>query len=98
MDRRVVIAAKRVCSRTAGKEDETISGSEPASDAVDRRNVAGKPTNASAAWLMKERKLFAARLRKENEIAVSRSFLGVIYCTLKNNRVFADFPNFVLTS
>jgi transposase len=31
-------------------------------------------------------------------IALSRKFLGVIYYTLKNNWVFADFPNFVLAS
>jgi transposase len=29
-------------------------------------------------------------------IATARKFLGVIYRTLKNNWVFADFPNFVL--
>jgi len=29
-------------------------------------------------------------------IALARKFLGVIYHTLKNNWVFADFPNFVL--
>jgi transposase len=29
-------------------------------------------------------------------IASSRKFLGIIYCTLKYNWVFADFPNFVL--
>ncbi len=31
-------------------------------------------------------------------IALARKFLGVIYHTLKNNWVFADFPNFVLAS
>ena len=29
-------------------------------------------------------------------IALARKFLGVIYRTLKNRWVFADFPNFVL--
>ena len=29
-------------------------------------------------------------------IAVARKFLGIIYRTLKNDWVFADFPNFVL--
>jgi len=29
-------------------------------------------------------------------IATARKFLGIIYHTLKNNWVFADFPNFVL--
>jgi hypothetical protein len=29
-------------------------------------------------------------------IATARKFLGIIYRTLKNNWVFADFPNFVL--
>ena len=29
-------------------------------------------------------------------IATARKFLGIIYSTLKNNWVFADFPNFVL--
>lgn len=29
-------------------------------------------------------------------IALARKFLGIIYRTLKNNWVFADFPNFVL--
>ena len=29
-------------------------------------------------------------------IAAARKFLGIIYHTLKNNWVFADFPNFVL--
>jgi transposase len=29
-------------------------------------------------------------------IALSRKFLGIIYHTLKNNWMFADFPNFVL--
>jgi transposase len=29
-------------------------------------------------------------------IATARKFLGIIYKTLKNNWVFADFPNFVL--
>jgi len=28
-------------------------------------------------------------------IATARKFLGIIYLTLKNNRVFEDFPNFV---
>ena len=31
-------------------------------------------------------------------IALARKLLGVIYYTLKNNWVFADFPNFVLAS
>lgn len=31
-------------------------------------------------------------------IALARKFLGVIYHTLKNHWVFADFPNFVLAS
>jgi transposase len=31
-------------------------------------------------------------------IALARKLLGVIYYTLKNNWVFADFPNFVLGS
>ena len=31
-------------------------------------------------------------------IALARKFLGVIYHTLKNNWVFADFPNFILAS
>jgi transposase len=31
-------------------------------------------------------------------IALARKFLGVVYHTLKNNWVFADFPNFVLAS
>jgi len=30
-------------------------------------------------------------------IALARKFLGIIYRTLKNNWVFKDFPNFVLT-
>jgi len=29
-------------------------------------------------------------------IATARKFLGIIYLTLKNKWVFADFPNFVL--
>jgi transposase len=29
-------------------------------------------------------------------IALARKFLGIIYHTLKNNRIFEDFPNFVL--
>ena len=29
-------------------------------------------------------------------IALAKKFLGVIYNTLKNNWIFADFPNFVL--
>lgn len=29
-------------------------------------------------------------------IATARKFLGIIYRTMKNNWVFADFPNFVL--
>ena len=29
-------------------------------------------------------------------IALARKFLGIIYNTLKNNWVFADFPDFVL--
>jgi len=29
-------------------------------------------------------------------IALAKKFLGVIYRTLKNKWVFADFPNFVL--
>ena len=29
-------------------------------------------------------------------IATARRFLGIIYLTLKNKWVFADFPNFVL--
>jgi hypothetical protein len=29
-------------------------------------------------------------------IATARKFLGIIYRTLKNDRVFEDFPNFVL--
>jgi hypothetical protein len=31
-------------------------------------------------------------------LALAHKFLGVIYHTLKNNWVFKDFPNFVLTS
>ena len=33
-----------------------------------------------------------------NATALARKFLGVIYSTLKNNWVFADFPTFVLAS
>ena len=29
-------------------------------------------------------------------IATARKFLGIVYRTLKNKWVFADFPNFVL--
>lgn len=29
-------------------------------------------------------------------VALARKFLGIIYRTLKNKWVFADFPNFVL--
>ena len=29
-------------------------------------------------------------------IALARKFLSIIYCTLKNNWIFEDFPNFVL--
>ena len=29
-------------------------------------------------------------------LATARKFLGIIYRILKNNRVFEDFPNFIL--
>jgi len=31
-------------------------------------------------------------------VALARKFLGIIYRTPKNNRVFEDFPNFVLAT
>jgi hypothetical protein len=37
-----------------------------------------------------------ARCAGKAVIATARKFLGIIYNTLKNNWVFADFPNFVL--
>jgi transposase len=39
-----------------------------------------------------------SRGRGKPNPALARKFLGVIYHTLKNNRVFEDFPNFVLAS
>ena len=41
-------------------------------------------------------RLKARRGAGKGVIATARKFLGIIYNTLKNNWVFADFPNFVL--
>ncbi len=41
-------------------------------------------------------RLKARRGAGKATIAAARKFLGIIYKTLKNNWVFADFPNFVL--
>jgi predicted dinucleotide-binding enzyme len=42
--------------------------------------------------------VFSYARSEEKLKRLARKFLGVIYHTLKNDCVFEDFPNFVLTS
>jgi hypothetical protein len=40
--------------------------------------------------------LLIKKLLQKGDTSTARKFLGIIYLTLKNKWVFADFPNFVL--
>ena len=65
----MVIAAEHVYSQREERRDEAISGSGPAPDAVHSVHAAENGRMYLRQWALRELKLFAAQLKKEDDVS-----------------------------